>query len=88
VKLLVALAILVGIWWLAQRKKAATSLTPAEARAILEVGAEAGTQEIVEAHRRLIAKVHPDAGGSAALAARVNAAREVLLTGRERKSVD
>ncbi len=31
------------------------------------------------AHRRLIAKVHPDTGGSAELAHRVIAARDTLL---------
>ena len=36
-------------------------------------------QEIRDAHRRLIARVHPDAGGSAELAHRVNAARDTLL---------
>ena len=36
-------------------------------------------EEIRDAHRRLIAKVHPDAGGSAELAHRVNAARDALL---------
>lgn len=81
-KLLVALAILAGIWWLAQRKRTRKPVSTAEARAILSLGPEAGREEILAAHRRLIAKVHPDAGGSALLAARVNAARDVLLKDR------
>ena len=31
------------------------------------------------AHRRLIASVHPDKGGTEALAAQINAARDLLL---------
>ncbi len=36
------------------------------------------------AHRRLVQKVHPDQGGSADLAARVNAARDALLAELDR----
>ena len=54
-------------------------MTLAEAREILNVGAEASRDEIVKAHRRIIQKVHPDRGGSDALAARVNEAKERLL---------
>jgi curved DNA-binding protein CbpA len=43
----------------------------------LDEGADADA--IRAAHRRLMKKVHPDQGGSAALAARVQAARDTLL---------
>jgi DnaJ homolog subfamily C member 19 len=46
---------------------------------LLGVGERATLQEIRDAHRRLIARVHPDAGGSAELAIRVNAARDALI---------
>jgi ABC-type molybdate transport system substrate-binding protein len=77
-KLLVALAIIAAIWWLAQRRR--PTLSVAEARALLGVPADASRADIAAAHRRLIARVHPDTGGSAALAQRVNAARDLLLT--------
>jgi hypothetical protein len=79
VKLLVALAIIAAIWWLGQRRRA-PALTVADARQLLGVAAGASPDEIAAAHRRLIARVHPDAGGSAGLAQRVNAARDLLLT--------
>ena len=56
-----------------------------EARRLLGVGGDAGLAEIRAAHRRLIAKVHPDAGGSTELANRVNAARDVLIGEMNRK---
>ncbi len=43
------------------------------------VSANANREEIIAAHRRLVAKVHPDAGGSEGLAAEINAARDLLL---------
>lgn len=52
----------------------------AEARKLLGVGEDADQASIRNAHRRLIAKVHPDVGGSADLARRVNAARDILLS--------
>lgn len=50
-----------------------------DARRLLGVSADAGTDEIRAAHRRLIARVHPDAGGSEELARRINAARDALI---------
>jgi hypothetical protein len=51
----------------------------AEARDILGVAAGATREEIQAAYGRLIRAVHPDAGGSSGLAARLNAARDTLL---------
>jgi hypothetical protein len=50
-----------------------------EARAVLGVDATAGRPEILAAYRRLIQRAHPDHGGSAGLAAQLNAARDRLL---------
>ena len=57
-----------------------------DARALLGLGADASLAEIRDAHRRLIAKVHPDAGGSAELAQRVNAARDSLVAELNRRT--
>ena len=51
----------------------------AKARALLGVGPDADAGQIRAAHRRLIASVHPDRGGTEALAAQLNAARDLLL---------
>jgi hypothetical protein len=50
-----------------------------EAREILGVGKDAREDEIRSAHRTLMKRVHPDAGGSDGLASRVTLARDVLL---------
>ena len=56
-------------------------MSESEARAVLGLGPEATREEIVEAHRRLIQRLHPDRGGSDYLAAKLNAAKDLLLEG-------
>jgi hypothetical protein len=52
-----------------------------EALAVLGLSEAATVEEIKAAHRRLIQRMHPDVGGSAELAARINRAKDVLLGG-------
>ena len=72
-------------WWLWFRKGGRIGrerMTHDEARRLLDVPIDATPDEIRAAHRRLVARVHPDVGGSADLTRQVNAARDTLLRHR------
>ncbi|GAA0676408.1 preprotein translocase subunit Sec63 [Sphingomonas insulae] len=76
--------IAIGLIWLAWRylkpaPKRATLSDTQRARQVLGVGAGADEGEIRAAHRRLLADVHPDRGGSAERSTEINAARDLLI---------
>lgn len=79
---LLALAALIAAWW--RGRSIRRAMPASEARAVLGVPADAGPDEVRAAHRRIIARVHPDTGGSAELARRANLARDLLLKELER----
>jgi hypothetical protein len=58
----------------------------ADARKLLGLGPDYDAAAVREAHRRLIARVHPDVGGTSALAEQINMARDSLLTELERRN--
>ena len=80
-KLIFIALLLWGAWMVfrPKRKLPPIRVDDVEARAILGVGPDADEHAIRAAHRRLVSAVHPDRGGSADLARRINAARDVLL---------
>lgn len=60
-----------------------TGMSEGEARGVLGVGAEATNDQIQAAYRARMRTAHPDQGGDAALAKRLNAARDRLLKHRQ-----
>jgi DnaJ-domain-containing protein 1 len=59
---------------------ASSRMSTAEARRILGVEEGASREEIQAAYTRLMRLAHPDKGGTAGLAAQLNAARDRLLS--------
>lgn len=64
-----------------QRANAGTSgeLSQQEAFQLLGLQPGASRQAIIDAHKRLIQKLHPDRGGNDYLASKLNSARDLLL---------
>jgi hypothetical protein len=83
-----AVKMLAGRWpwelWGTNAKAAAER----RARNLLGLRGDAGYDEIIDAHRRLLVKVHPDRGGSADAVHEANAARDLLLARISNRSPD
>lgn len=81
--ILVAIAVVLYRWiigrWPWQKSLSAHDRSLQRARGLLGVGAYASRNEIVAAHKRLVAAVHPDRGGSNAQVHEANAARDLLI---------
>lgn len=79
-KFILFVALLFALYILAKRAlSSGPKMNLADAAQLLGVAPDADPALIIEAHKRLIAKVHPDAGGTSQLAAQVNQARDILL---------
>lgn len=58
---------------------ASGNLTREQAYEVLGLAPGASKEDIIDAHRKLIQKMHPDRGGSTYLAARINEAKDCLI---------
>jgi len=62
-------------------RRSSSFMSREEALQILGLAEGAGPEEIKEAYRHLMLKLHPDHGGSGYLAAKLNQAKDILLGG-------
>ncbi len=65
--------------WPWEPKRSVRAQAVFRARKLLGVSAAASREEIVVAHKRLVAMVHPDRGGTDGQVHEANAARDLLL---------
>jgi hypothetical protein len=63
----------------AGQASSSSAMSPEEASAVLGLKKGANVEDIKAAHKRLMKDFHPDKGGSDYLAAKINAAKDVLL---------
>jgi len=61
------------------RSRMRSTMTTKEALAILGLDAGASRDDILQAHKTLMKKNHPDQGGSVYLAQKINEAKDVLI---------
>lgn len=86
--ILVVALLLLMLWIGAARPAASTGglagdqLDEDDAYAVLGLTPGAAPAAVKEAHRRLMKQYHPDYGGTVEMAARINAARERILSGQ------
>lgn len=69
-----------GQWpWEALKPAPTRAQAVTKARRVLQVESGASREEILAAHKKLVAKVHPDRGGTSAAVHEANDARDLLL---------
>ena len=85
IKLLILAAVVAYGWklvtgrWPWEPKSALRAQQAARARRLLGVSPAASREDIIDAHKRLVAIVHPDRGGTADSVHEANDARDLLL---------
>ena len=65
--------------WPWEKKVSARDAALADARKVLGLGRVHDRQDVIAAHKRVIAAVHPDRGGSGEQVHEANRARDLLL---------
>lgn len=74
-----SIALLVRAHMRSRASASGSAMSVDEAAALLGIHTMSTADEIRAAHRRAIKEAHPDTGGDAADAARINLARDMLL---------
>lgn len=76
---MLALRLFLGRWPWEPRRRTLRSEATAQAQVLLGVRDGASREDIIEAHKRLVAMVHPDRGGTNEQVHEANSARDLLL---------
>lgn len=66
------------------RTSDSSEMTVIEAYAVLGLDNNATKEEIIAAHRKLMLKLHPDKGGSNYLATKINQAKDLLVSNKDK----
>jgi flagellar basal body P-ring protein FlgI len=68
-----------GNQWQQQQNRQSSNMTKEEAYDLLGLTPDTNREAIIQAHRKLMQKVHPDRGGNDYLAAKINQAKDLLF---------
>jgi DnaJ-class molecular chaperone len=66
------------------RGRDSVEMTAIEAYAVLGLNDDATDEEVIAAHRKLMLNLHPDRGGCNYLAAKINQAKNLLVSSKDK----